>query len=93
MWEGEFSKELDVAVRVVHLACHLCQKVQKTLLSTSNGEQVNSKDDDSLVTVAGNIFFFFTFPMNWVFRILASKQCFLLWVCIFFICVLCVIIF
>ncbi|XP_010675597.2 PAP-specific phosphatase HAL2-like [Beta vulgaris subsp. vulgaris] len=52
MWEGEFSKELDVAVRVVHLACHLCQKVQKTLLSTTNGEQVNSKDDDSLVTVA-----------------------------------------
>ncbi|KNA23120.1 hypothetical protein SOVF_027600 [Spinacia oleracea] len=53
MAEGQFlfSKELDVAVRVVHLACALCQRVQNSLLS-SNGSQVNSKDDDSLVTVA-----------------------------------------
>uniref|UniRef100_A0A803MH76 3'(2'),5'-bisphosphate nucleotidase n=1 Tax=Chenopodium quinoa TaxID=63459 RepID=A0A803MH76_CHEQI len=53
MAEGEFlfSKELDVAVRVVHLACALCQRVQNSLLST-NASQVNSKDDDSLVTVA-----------------------------------------
>lgn len=56
MAEGQFlfSKELDVAVRVVHLACALCQRVQNSLLS-SNGSQVNSKDDDSLVTVAGNL--------------------------------------
>lgn len=48
MADGNFSKELDVAVRVVHLACALCQRLQHSLLST----QVKSKDDDSLVTVA-----------------------------------------
>jgi len=55
MADGKFSKELDVAVRVVHLACSLCQKVQNTLLSTTH-QQVEFKDDDSLVTVAGNSF-------------------------------------
>lgn len=52
MGEEEFSKELDVAVKVVHLACALCQRVQNSLLSSTNGKHVNSKDDDSLVTVA-----------------------------------------
>ncbi|KAL7129609.1 hypothetical protein ABFS83_13G079800 [Erythranthe nasuta] len=47
----KYSDELNVAVRVVHMACSLCEKVQKQLLST-NSDQVKSKDDDSLVTVA-----------------------------------------
>ncbi|KAK6131552.1 hypothetical protein DH2020_034692 [Rehmannia glutinosa] len=51
MEDGKYSKELNVAVRVVHMACSLCEKVQKQLLST-NSDQVKSKDDDSLVTVA-----------------------------------------
>lgn len=51
MADGKFSRELDVAVRAVHLACSLCQKVQNTLLSTTH-QQVECKDDDSLVTVA-----------------------------------------
>ncbi|KAL8167332.1 hypothetical protein V2J09_008831 [Rumex salicifolius] len=49
--EEDYVKELDVAVRVVHLACSLCQRVQRNLLP-SDGDQVKSKDDDSLVTVA-----------------------------------------
>lgn len=53
--ERDFSKELDVAVRIVHLACALCQRVQRSLKPT-NADQVKSKDDDSLVTVAGNSF-------------------------------------
>ncbi|GMH05661.1 hypothetical protein Nepgr_007501 [Nepenthes gracilis] len=48
---AKFSKELDVAVRVVHLACSLCRRVQESLLS-ADGLQVKSKDDDSPVTVA-----------------------------------------
>lgn len=51
---GRYSKELDVAVRVVHLACSLCQKVQEGL-ATTNSDQVKSKDDDSPVTVAGTL--------------------------------------
>ncbi|GLU23432.1 hypothetical protein SLE2022_394350 [Rubroshorea leprosula] len=51
MDEDKYAKELEVAVRIVHIACSLCQKVQKGLLSASN-EQVKSKDDDSPVTVA-----------------------------------------
>ncbi|GLT77015.1 hypothetical protein SLA2020_486410 [Shorea laevis] len=47
----KYSKELDVAVRVVHMACSLCQRVQEGLVSTSS-DQVKSKDDDSPVTVA-----------------------------------------
>ncbi|KAK8514005.1 hypothetical protein V6N12_008726 [Hibiscus sabdariffa] len=39
-----YAKELDVAVRVVQMACSLCQKVQDT--------SVHSKDDNSLVSVA-----------------------------------------
>ncbi|XP_019257079.1 PREDICTED: PAP-specific phosphatase HAL2-like [Nicotiana attenuata] len=48
----KYSEELNVAVRVVHMACALCQKVQKSLLSTTFDDDVKSKDDDSLVTVA-----------------------------------------
>ena len=55
MADGQFSKEFYVAARVVHLACSLCQKVRNTLLSTTH-QQVESKDDDSLVTIAGNSF-------------------------------------
>ncbi|GAB2284554.1 hypothetical protein Dimus_019009 [Dionaea muscipula] len=51
MADGEFSKELDVAVRVVHLACSLCQRLQESLLSASI-DHVKSKDDDSPVTIA-----------------------------------------
>ncbi|KAL0443499.1 UNVERIFIED_CONTAM: PAP-specific phosphatase HAL2-like [Sesamum latifolium] len=51
MEKGKYSEELNVAVRVVHMACSLCEKVQRQLLST-NPDQVKSKDDDSLVTVA-----------------------------------------
>lgn len=50
----EYSKELDVAVRAVQMACSLCQKVQDNLISkTSTNHQVHSKDDNSPVTVAG----------------------------------------
>lgn len=52
MERNKYDLELNVAVRVVHLVCSLCQKVQKQLLST-NPHQVKSKDDDSPVTVAG----------------------------------------
>ncbi|KAG8386280.1 hypothetical protein BUALT_Bualt03G0132600 [Buddleja alternifolia] len=51
MENQKYTKELNVAVRVVHMACFLCEKVQKQLIST-NSDQVKSKDDDSLVTVA-----------------------------------------
>ncbi|CAK9136648.1 unnamed protein product [Ilex paraguariensis] len=46
-----YSKELEVAVRAVQLACLLCQRVQENLISNSN-EQVQSKDDNSPVTIA-----------------------------------------
>lgn len=50
--DGEsYSRELDVAVRVVHLACSLCKRVQEGLVTNGN-DQVHSKDDDSPVTVA-----------------------------------------
>lgn len=62
MENGKYLNELNVAVRVVHMACSLCEKVQKELLS-NNSDQVKSKDDDSLVTVAGNSnFFVVSFP-------------------------------
>ncbi|KAI3986799.1 hypothetical protein MKX01_039773 [Papaver californicum] len=47
----KYSKELDVAVRVVQMACSLCQRVQESLVSKKN-QQVKSKDDNSPVTVA-----------------------------------------
>lgn len=52
MEEDKYAKELEVAVRVVHVACALCGRVQERLLETSN-DHVLSKDDDSPVTVAG----------------------------------------
>lgn len=55
MEEDKFGEELDVAVRLVHLACSLCQRVQQKLVSSANGGHVKSKDDDSPVTVAGNL--------------------------------------
>lgn len=50
-----YSKELDVAVRAVQMACSLCQRVQDILISKTN-HQVQSKDDNSPVTVAGESF-------------------------------------
>ncbi|KAK2447195.1 3'(2'),5'-bisphosphate nucleotidase [Trifolium repens] len=49
--KDDYSKELDVAVRAVQMACSLCQRVQDTLISKTN-HQVQSKDDNSPVTVA-----------------------------------------
>ncbi|KAH7545939.1 hypothetical protein FEM48_Zijuj01G0147300 [Ziziphus jujuba var. spinosa] len=46
-----YSNELDVAVRAVQMACSLCEGVQNGLISKS-GEEVQSKDDNSPVTVA-----------------------------------------
>jgi len=55
--EGEkYGRELEIAVRIVHVACALCGRVQEKLLAT----EVVSKDDDSPVTVAG----FFIFNLN-----------------------------
>ncbi|KAJ4845236.1 hypothetical protein Tsubulata_003840 [Turnera subulata] len=51
MGDERYAKELDVAVRVVHLACSLCRRVQKRLI-TNGSDHVSSKDDDSPVTVA-----------------------------------------
>lgn len=59
----KYYKELDVAVRAVQMACALCQRVQDRLISKTNG-QVQSKDDNSPVTVAGNSSTKF---LNWVF--------------------------
>ncbi|XP_068668572.1 3',5'-bisphosphate nucleotidase AHL [Aristolochia californica] len=51
-FKGEnYSRELDVAIRVVQMACSLCQTVQDRLLSKTH-DQVKSKDDNSPVTVA-----------------------------------------
>ncbi|KAL7592891.1 hypothetical protein Lser_V15G35232 [Lactuca serriola] len=47
----KYAKELEVGVRVVQLACCLCQKVQKGSIGPTP-DQVFSKDDDSPVTVA-----------------------------------------
>lgn len=80
-----YSEELAVAVRVVHMACCLCQRVQDGLVGTSS-EQVKSKDDDSPVTVAG-IFLFplFSIPilLNWVlfFCGLGFEFCVCDWAC------------
>ncbi|XP_022717039.1 PAP-specific phosphatase HAL2-like [Durio zibethinus] len=49
--KDKYGKELDLAVRIVHMACSLCQKVQQRLVSTAS-EQVLAKDDDSPVTIA-----------------------------------------
>ncbi|KAK7302717.1 hypothetical protein RJT34_13613 [Clitoria ternatea] len=49
--EEEYSKELEVSVTAVQMACTLCQRVQDTLISNTH-HQVQSKDDNSPVTVA-----------------------------------------
>lgn len=49
----KYIKELDVAVRAIQMACSLCQRVQESLISKAN-PQIQSKDDDSPVTIAGN---------------------------------------
>lgn len=54
----QYSKELDVAVRTVQLACFLCQRVQESIISKS-GDEILSKDDHSPVTVAGKPFTLF----------------------------------
>lgn len=62
MENEKYLNELNVAVRVVHMACALCEKVQRQLLS-SNSALVKSKEDDSLVTVAGTCLLqSFSFP-------------------------------
>ncbi|XAR56577.1 3'(2'),5'-bisphosphate nucleotidase [Bertholletia excelsa] len=54
MEEEIYAKELDVAVRVVHLACSLCRRVQEGLIKENRdaGDLVKSKDDNSPVTIA-----------------------------------------
>ncbi|KAK3028521.1 hypothetical protein RJ639_038589 [Escallonia herrerae] len=47
----KYSKELEVAVRAVHMACLMCQRVQEILVSKGI-DQVQSKEDNSPVTVA-----------------------------------------
>ncbi|TYH30184.1 hypothetical protein ES288_A01G074100v1 [Gossypium darwinii] len=47
----KYGKELDLAVRIVHMACSLCQKVQQSLVSAASGH-ILAKDDDSPVTIA-----------------------------------------
>ncbi|MED6219773.1 hypothetical protein PIB30_038892 [Stylosanthes scabra] len=51
MENDRYAKELEVAVRVVHVACALCRRVQDKLFSNDT-DHVLSKDDDSPVTVA-----------------------------------------
>ncbi|KAK6932504.1 Inositol monophosphatase-like [Dillenia turbinata] len=47
----KYSKELDVAVRAVQMACSLCQRVQESIISKTS-DVVQSKEDNSPVTVA-----------------------------------------
>ncbi|KAJ0981539.1 hypothetical protein J5N97_009794 [Dioscorea zingiberensis] len=48
---GGYGRELDLAVKVVQMACSLCQRVQEGLVGRK-GDQIQSKDDNSPVTVA-----------------------------------------
>ncbi|KAH7836908.1 hypothetical protein Vadar_007271 [Vaccinium darrowii] len=48
---NKYSKELDVAIRAVQMACLLCQIVLESLISKTNG-QVHPNDDDSPVKIA-----------------------------------------
>ncbi|KAK9051740.1 hypothetical protein SSX86_028368 [Deinandra increscens subsp. villosa] len=50
--DEEYARELEVAVKAVHVACLLCQKVQERLVFDGDGENVQSKDDNSPVTIA-----------------------------------------
>ncbi|XP_076882341.1 3',5'-bisphosphate nucleotidase AHL-like [Bidens hawaiensis] len=48
-----YVKELEVAVKAVHVACLLCQKVQQDLIFDGDGnDNVRAKDDNSPVTIA-----------------------------------------
>ncbi|KAI3427538.1 uncharacterized protein J3R85_009366 [Psidium guajava] len=51
MEDETYAKELDVAVKAVHMACSLCRRVQHGLISRTSDE-IKSKEDDSPVTVA-----------------------------------------
>ncbi|KAI3795809.1 hypothetical protein L1987_38469 [Smallanthus sonchifolius] len=50
--DDKYAKELEVAVKAVHVACLLCQKVQQDLICNGDQENVQSKDDNSPVTIA-----------------------------------------
>lgn len=54
----KYFKELEIAVKAVQMACWLCQRIQQSLLSKTN-DHVQSKDDNSPVTIAGNSFTLF----------------------------------
>ncbi|CAI9279739.1 unnamed protein product [Lactuca saligna] len=49
--DEKYGKELEIAVKAVHVACLLCQKVQENLIFNGNGD-VQAKDDNSPVTIA-----------------------------------------
>jgi 3'(2'), 5'-bisphosphate nucleotidase len=56
----DYAKEMEAAVRVVQVACTLCQRVQDSLLLADAGSgSVHSKLDRSPVTVAGLYCHFF----------------------------------
>lgn len=50
----KYAQEMEVAVKAVHMASLLCRRVQESLISNNN-VHVQSKEDDSPVTVAGMI--------------------------------------
>ena len=87
--EGDkYYEELGVAVRVVHLACSLCQRVQEGLVSMSS-DQVKSKDDDSPVTVAGMYLRLKSLLSTWglfFFFLVACFECDVFWIwCVIFV--------
>ncbi|XP_071706523.1 3',5'-bisphosphate nucleotidase AHL-like [Rutidosis leptorrhynchoides] len=49
--DDKYCKELEIAVKAVHVASLLCQKVQQNLIFNGN-EDVQAKDDNSPVTIA-----------------------------------------
>nr|XP_043623881.1 PAP-specific phosphatase HAL2-like [Erigeron canadensis] len=54
-WVGpdeKYCKELEIAVKAVHVACLLCSKVQESLIFNGNDDNVQAKDDNSPVTIA-----------------------------------------
>nr|GEV29566.1 PAP-specific phosphatase HAL2-like [Tanacetum cinerariifolium] len=48
-WDEKYGKEMEVAVKAVHVACLLCQKVQSNLIFN---DDVQAKHDNSPVTIA-----------------------------------------
>lgn len=64
---NNYSKELDIAVSAVQLACSLCQRLQEDFVLATNTchNQIESKGDLSPVTVAGIYFLYFTDPINY----------------------------